>query len=231
MRMLELPKNPESLRPILETLKTFLAHHEALVLEAGDLADMEARYGDQDWYQERARAFEQKVRSPGPGYNVFFSYIDFPFRWDPTSRKPEKGFEFALAAWTMQENIVKAGFLRGILSLAQKLNFEIIDALNAPVSKALSQDRLRVTLAAGESFVTLDGVNYATILGSALFLDALIQADGKRVAFKEFQASHPELEGATGTRVLRQLNSKILGFVEHTQGRAPRLKVELLKRE
>jgi hypothetical protein len=78
--------------------------------------------------------------------------------------------------------------------------------------------------------IVLDGSPYPVKYEAALYLDELIQADGRPVSFKALQEVTPALEGAVGTRLLGSLPPKILDLIERGgKGSPVRLRVELLK--
>jgi hypothetical protein len=93
-----------------------------------------------------------------------------------------------------------------------------------------SQSRLRVCLRGDSSYATLDDEVIPVKLAAAIFLNALIEADGGEVAFADLKRKHTaELESAASDRVLKSLDRRILKFIIHGKGKPARLDVEMLR--
>jgi hypothetical protein len=90
------------------------------------------------------------------------------------------------------------------------------------------QSRLQVNIDAKEPYFILDSEPISCKSPAAVhFVAALINANGERVSFAEWNRRHPEFEGSRSNRVLRAIPEQVQVFVEFgTRGKEPRLKVE-----
>jgi hypothetical protein len=103
----------------------------------------------------------------------------------------------------------------------------LLGSLNPAAPK---QTRLRAHLDEKVPFITLDGKPFPPFDECATrYVARLIEADGEQVAVSGFiQARKGCCEGARSTQVLNAITDGLSPFIDRSQGKAPRLKVELL---
>jgi hypothetical protein len=92
-----------------------------------------------------------------------------------------------------------------------------------------TQTRLQAVLEADRAYLWLDGKVFPATEVAVHFVAALIKANGLRVSFAEWVRNNPRFERAISNRVLKKIPKEVARFVERSQGRAPRLRTELLQ--
>jgi hypothetical protein len=97
--------------------------------------------------------------------------------------------------------------------------------------RRMRQSRLKVIGGPNAYYIELDRVRYPVKDAAAMYVQALIEADGHPVSFRKLQGQHPDrLGGEIGTRLLDGLPPDVTAHIERPgQGSLCRLKVDGLR--
>lgn len=92
-----------------------------------------------------------------------------------------------------------------------------------------ARQRLEVNVQGESSTIVLDGVSYPVTRANAIFVDALVRANGSRVSLAEVVRAHDEIEGTNVARELDKLPDPVARLIDRKKGVPARLRIEGLQ--